>query len=63
MWYGFENWHRQFLDEAEHDSLVRQAKEGQNRNLSTSLRLRKALGKSLVKLGEKLAPAPQWDEA
>lgn len=51
---------QEYLNEAEHERLVRQAKESHNRSLDTMSSMKKVLGYSLVKLGEKLAP--QWDE-
>lgn len=46
----------EFLAEAEHDRLVRQAKEGHKRNLGTMLSMKKVLGLNLIRLGQKLSP-------
>lgn len=58
---GLNSRQQEYLAEAEHDRLVRQAKESHTRNSGTMPNMKKALGYGLVKLGEKLAP--QWDEA
>lgn len=63
LWLSLHSRPQELQAEAERERLVRQAKEGHKRNLNTTFRLRKTLGRGLVKLGERLALAPQWDEA
>jgi hypothetical protein len=49
---------QKYLDEAEHENLVQQAKQGQ---MQKSRKVKYVLGRSLIKLGERLAP--NWQDA
>jgi len=44
-----------YLAEAQNDSLVRQAQQSQPRNVSKMLKVKRVVGRSLVKLGERVA--------
>jgi hypothetical protein len=62
LWQRYNPRHESYLAEAEHDRLVRHAKESQKRKPSIMLKIKKTIGRTLVKLGERLTLERRWDE-
>jgi hypothetical protein len=65
MFQMYHNRHSELLEEAEQERIIRQAKKqhSYSRSLGAPVRMKKMLGRNLMRLGARLVFEPEWDEA